>query len=98
MRIIICLIISIAITGCAPSIGEVQQVGITDQKNVIERNAPKPRFTIIYQGKFSGGEADFKTYRAIYTIIDNSTGQEFLGIEGVGVSSLTSSGKTSCEK
>jgi hypothetical protein len=53
------------------------------------------RFVITYQGPLVCGNRDYKSARAVYTIKDTATGAEYLGIEGVGVSSLRKVGKNS---
>ena len=80
--------IILTLVACGVEKGTSQQVGIPTTP---EANKAAPgRFTVVYQGTFKPGEGDYKSdsRRAIYTIIDNSTGQEYLGIEGVGVSQL----------
>lgn len=75
------------------STGTTQQVGMPRTTKSVEANLG--RFSVTYQGFFTAGKEDYKMNRAIYTIIDTSTGQEYIGIEGVGVSACRQSGKSS---
>ena len=77
--------------GCGMESGTSQQVGIPITSKPIKSNTG--RFSVTYQGFFAAGKEDYKMNRAVYTIIDNSTGQEYIGIEGVGVSACRLSGK-----
>ena len=56
-------------------------------------STPSPRFLITYVGGFTCGLHDYKSNRAVYIIRDTQSGQEFLGLEGVGISSLRHEGK-----
>ena len=57
---------------------------------------PQGRFKVERVGVFADGLA-YDNKRGIYVITDTTTGQEFVGISGVGISELGShqSGKTS---
>lgn len=76
---------------CGMESGTSQQVGIPITSQPIKSNTG--RFSVTYQGFFAAGKEDYKMNRAVYTIIDKSTGQEYIGIEGVGVSACRLSGK-----
>jgi hypothetical protein len=83
----------IVITGCANKPpGTMSAVGAP---TVESGPSSMGRFVITYQGPLVCGNPDYKNARAVYTIKDTATGEEYLGIEGVGVSSLRKVGKNS---
>ena len=90
MKLFITLTSVLLLCSCGTDPGQAQVVGTFNQT---EKSSG--RFVIIYQGGFPCGQKDYKNNRAIYTITDTKTGIEYIGIEGLGVSSLSHVGKNS---
>jgi hypothetical protein len=93
VKLSLILIPLILVTGCMNTPpGTMSAVGAP---TVESGPASGGRFVITYQGPLVCGNHDYKNYRAVYTIKDTTTGEEYLGIEGVGVSGLRKVGKNS---
>lgn len=62
--------------------------GDTSHKGGIPQVQEGERFNYKYHGSLRCGPADRENYRAIYTIVDTTTGVEYLAVQGLGTSQL----------
>lgn len=76
--------------GCQPPEPDMQML---DQPTV---HAEPPRFEVVRVQRFSD-DPDYGNERGIYLVRDKKTGQEYLGVSGIGISEIGrhSSGKSS---
>lgn len=91
MKRIAIVAIAVALAGCGPE--PTMEMGVAGTvPNSWESN---PRFSVSCVGVFKDDIA-YNSRRGIYVVIDNKTGQEFVGVSGVGIAELGShsAGKT----
>lgn len=83
MKRIAVVAIAVALAGCGPE--PTMGMGVTSTvPNSWESN---PRFSVARVGVFKDDIA-YDGRRGIYVVIDNKTGQEFVGVSGVGIAEL----------
>lgn len=83
MKRIAVVAIAVALAGCGPE--PTMGMGVTGTvPNSWESN---PRFSVSRVGVFKDDIA-YDGRRGIYVVIDNKTGQEFVGVSGVGIAEL----------
>ena len=94
MKTIVRLMCVAALAACTPKV-EVDTPLTAIPRGVAEIK-PQGRFKVERIGVFADGLA-YSDKRGIYVITDTTTGQEFVGISGIGISELArhQSGKSS---
>ena len=83
MKRIAVVAIAVALAGCGPE--PTMGMGVTS--TVPNSWVSNPRFSVSRVGVFKDDTA-YDGRRGIYVVIDNKTGQEFVGVSGVGIAEL----------
>jgi hypothetical protein len=88
-RLLLVLALGLTVVGCKPS---------DRPENANLNIVSSTRFEVTVVGTFRDDLA-YNSYRSIYSIRDNKTGVEYIGISGVGISEVGShsTGRTSAQ-
>lgn len=85
MKRLMIVALALGLAGCGPE--PTMGMGVTSTvPNSWESN---PRFSVSRVGVFKDDIA-YDGRRGVYVMIDNKTGQEFVGVSGIGISELGS--------